>query len=538
MYYENPIVIEEKTATGISDGGWVKVADTLDFDINEVKAISFRNSEGQIFQDLPVKPTQEGGQTCLIIPGMEGCFGIYVTPEEVENSWYNEPGFYLWGGDDGEEVEVSYSFILNGDIHGVDAKYLQNSNIINGTGKGSLEMSSDWEWNKAQGKCSMAIGERTLALAEASFASGHESRVNEDAWCGHAEGRGVEVSGLYAHAENFYTEAIGESSHAEGGSSMAVGDNSHAEGWYSEARGKASHSENYSRAFGDYSHAEGLNTFAGGEASHAEGKAVISSGYQSSISGEANALNYITSKNNSNIVPGETVVTLYRNNGHKTHASAIVETYNKTTGAITVNRTLSEDEAVDGTAKFQIRGAAFGDYSHIEGYGTQALGQGAHAEGIVAEDLVGSIARGDGSHIEGVGTETGADGYGAHAEGFSSKANGWASHAEGQDTIADGPLSHVEGYRTIASSEYQHVQGKSNIKDQENQYAHIVGNGTGAKDSNAHTLDWSGNAWYSGDVYVGSTSGTNKDEGSKKLATEEYVNNNGTKVIFRKWSEE
>ena len=34
-----------------------------------------------------------------------------------------------------------------------------------------------------------------------------------------------------------------------------------------------------------------------------------------------------------------------------------------------------------------------------------------------------------------------------------------------------------------------------------------------------------GDAWFAGDVYVGSTSGTNKDEGSKKLATEEYVNN-------------
>ena len=37
--------------------------------------------------------------------------------------------------------------------------------------------------------------------------------------------------------------------------------------------------------------------------------------------------------------------------------------------------------------------------------------------------------------------------------------------------------------------------------------------------SNAFTVDWQGNAWYSGDVYVGSTSGTNKDAGSKKLIT-------------------
>jgi hypothetical protein len=43
--------------------------------------------------------------------------------------------------------------------------------------------------------------------------------------------------------------------------------------------------------------------------------------------------------------------------------------------------------------------------------------------------------------------------------------------------------------------------------------------------SNAHTLDWDGNAWFAGDVYVGSTSGSNKDEGSKKLATETLVYN-------------
>ena len=55
-------------------------------------------------------------------------------------------------------------------------------------------------------------------------------------------------------------------------------------------------------------------------------------------------------------------------------------------------------------------------------------------------------------------------------------------------------------------------------------YANIVGNGiSDTKRSNAHTLDWDGNAWYAGDVYVGSTSGTNMDEGSKKLATEEFV---------------
>lgn len=89
---------------------------------------------------------------------------------------------------------------------------------------------------------------------------------------------------------------------------------------------------------------------------------------------------------------------------------------------------------------------------------------------------------------------------------------------------ATGRYSHAEGCDTTASSDYQHVQGKYNIEDTADTYAHIVGNGTNNDQrSNAHTLDWEGNAWYQGDVYVGSNSGVIKDEGSKKLATEDFV---------------
>ena len=45
-----------------------------------------------------------------------------------------------------------------------------------------------------------------------------------------------------------------------------------------------------------------------------------------------------------------------------------------------------------------------------------------------------------------------------------------------------------------------------------------MGNGSDSSNrSNAHTIDWSGNAWFAGDVYTGSTSGANKDDGSVKL---------------------
>lgn len=98
---------------------------------------------------------------------------------------------------------------------------------------------------------------------------------------------------------------------------------------------------------------------------------------------------------------------------------------------------------------------------------------------------------------------------------------GLDSVALGNNCEASGFLSYAEGGETIASGYYQHVQGMFNVEGPE--YSHIVGNGYTDNRSNAHTLDWDGNAWFAGDVYVGSTSGTNKDEGSVKLATQDMA---------------
>lgn len=99
------------------------------------------------------------------------------------------------------------------------------------------------------------------------------------------------------------------------------------------------------------------------------------------------------------------------------------------------------------------------------------------------------------------GSMTYGRGIGCFVEGLYNGAYGSYSHAEGEGTMAKGKCSHAEGYRTYAEGDYTHVQGKFNIKDEEQKYAHIVGNGedTG-KESNAHTLDWNGNAWFAGSV--------------------------------------
>lgn len=140
---------------------------------------------------------------------------------------------------------------------------------------------------------------------------------------------------------------------------------------------------------------------------------------------------------------------------------------------------------------------ASGDKSHAEGYDTEASDDYSHAEGWDTK------ASGRASHAE--GTDTTASGSYSHAEGQGTIASGFQSHAEGGNTEARGGCSHAEGESTIATGFAQHVQGKYNIEDENERYAHIVGNGDNINRSNAHTLDWQGNAWFAGKVKVGGT---------------------------------
>ena len=81
--------------------------------------------------------------------------------------------------------------------------------------------------------------------------------------------------------------------------------------------------------------------------------------------------------------------------------------------------------------------------------------------------------------------------------------------------IATGGFAHAEGQGTIAAGHFSHVQGVYNIKDTTSTYAHIVGNGyDNDTRSNAHTLDWFGNAWFAGDVLFG---GTGQDTATRSV---------------------
>ena len=137
--------------------------------------------------------------------------------------------------------------------------------------------------------------------------------------------------------------------------------------------------------------------------------------------------------------------------------------------------------------------SVIGENSYAAGIAAIASGNASHAEGQ------NTTASGASSHAE--GNNTTASGVNSHSEGNGTVASGYYSHAEGFNTNAPGDYSHAEGEGTIASSAHQHVQGHYNIEDDANKYANIVGNGDGPSyRSNAHTLDWNGNAWYAGTI--------------------------------------
>ena len=201
------------------------------------------------------------------------------------------------------------------------------------------------------------------------------------------------------------------------------------------------------------------------------------------------------------------------------------------TGAFSLNRQIGSYVGAYSFAEGR-NTLASGEYSHAEGASTTASGSASHAEGASttasgsASHAEGrnTLASGEYSHAEGSSTK--AWGSYSHAEGYSlnkapnmpyassnttiinkwksgnfTLAKGSKSHAEGENVLALGDNSHAEGVATFANGDSSHVQGKFNIADDGNLYAHIVGNGTSdTSRSNAHTLDWSGNAWFAGTI--------------------------------------
>ena len=340
-------------------------------------------------------------------------------------------------------------------------------------------------------------------------------------------------------------------------------------------------------ASGSISHAEGHNTTASGYASHAEGYYNLSGGYtkfDAALGSETvgSAINYyidVANLDTTLISTNDEIYVLVEDNAStekqicKIIVSSITE-YNTTDEVSTVKHKIYFDEnelrnQMSGFPNIKIINihvknnnnpysthaegkytTASGDSSHAEGHITEASGSSSHAEGVytTASGDYGSHAEGEyatasgyASHAEGYyttasgdsshaeGDNTTASGENSHTEGFKTTASGYATHAEGEYTKASGKYAHVEGYHTTARSNSQHVQGKYNVEDTTSTYAHIVGGGTSNTDrKNIHTLDWNGNAVYSGDVNATDADGSTVSLLDTKWKSKGNVVNNNT----------
>lgn len=393
----------------------------------------------------------------------------------------NSTGELILGLDETDGVEVGDKIIAhiayknsNGEIK---SRQVQNCEVL-GIGQ-KLNHSIIGKYTEVTIRTDWSLNGKFITLDEIAkqpdyIAPVYDTELNSFRIIGKWDVGNREI-GAYSTAIGVETRTASKGANAEGCRSIAYGSWSHAEGIDTKAA-YASHSEGTKTvASAENSHAEGQNTTASGGASHAEGSASVASGGFSHAEGSTTTAS-----------------------GEASHSEG---THTEASG---------DDSHAEGQYTIASSGA-----SHAEGITTTASGLGSHAEG---KETVASQKY---THAEGFKTQ--ATAQFSHAEGRESFATAECTHAEGWKCKANGPYSHSEGYYSVANGKQQHVQGKYNVEDSEGAYAHIVGNGKEGMPSNAHTVDWLGNAWYSGDVYVGSTGGVNKDDGSKKLATEEYV---------------
>lgn len=455
----------------------------------------------------------------------------------------------------------------------------ENSVAIGKTVEASGECSyAEGKNTTASGWSSHAEGEETKAKGQTSHAEGDNSIA--EGISSHAEGSYAVASGITSHAEGEGTNAYGKTSHAEGSFTTASSNYQHVQGKYNieDRRNKYAHIVGNGKSGMERSNAHTLdwegNAWYAGQVEGTNLPYNISSKKLVTVPANSITTEDDTTINNVSINKDRryyieflgikklcnlSLDDEYGNSivcGIKNYVIFVFD--NSPNIAVSINKLNNDNTTADTFTDLVIyeednkyldskylendlvlqksislgRAGDIGTGSSAVGYGVEASGYTSHAEGTYTS------ASGESSHAEGISTK--ALGKYSHAEGSETIASYESSHAEGTETIASGHCSHVEGYRTTASgksshaegdttkasSDYQHVQGKFNIEDTTNKYAHIVGNGSENNKSNAHTLDWEGNAWYSGKL---SQEGTPTED--KDLVTKKYVDDSRDNLV-------
>ena len=170
----------------------------------------------------------------------------------------------------------------------------------------------------------------------------------------------------------------------------------------------------------------------------------------------------------------------------------------------------------------------FGMWNEIRGTCSMACGNGNSVEGMESF-ACGRNNLCTGSYSFCCGSNNTANGVSSVACGTFNESLGRSALAIGENNSVLHNYSVALGYRLITGNAFQTVVGKCNVEDSKALF--IVGNGyTRSNGSvitkygkNAMSVSVTGDGWFAGDVYVRSTSGTNKDDGSVRLATVEEL---------------
>ena len=350
-----------------------------------------------------------------------------------------------------------------------------NDNILNGPIVGSLYGSLNANNKDKLGAGAVSFGANNIASGPFSFAAG-SSNIASGVYAA-SFGYYNEASANAALALGGNTKAFGDQSLASGNDNIAYGSDSHAEGTDVTAIEQGTHAEGHNTAANEmYSHSEGSYTLAYGAFSHAQGQGTLAYGMNSYSEGNGDRNEFdvfLISEDNKHIFGIKDY--LYNN---------FLE---KLKEAIKYGRAYAIYSICDEKSQRYAAGV------------TKIVN--CDESTITFEDKIEPRTSNDNIQITAL--------YGSASRGTN---------------------SHTEGYNSVAIGENQHVQGKNNLEY--SSYAHIVGNGSDSLSrSNAHTLDWNGNAKFAGDLYVRGT-GTKNLVDAKKVATEEYVDTSLTSAIM------
>lgn len=164
---------------------------------------------------------------------------------------------------------------------------------------------------------------------------------------------------------------------------------------------------------------------------------------------------------------------------------------------------------------------SLGDYSLVSGVSTCS---GNHSLAFGNTTVSGDYSISSGVNNTVSGDESSAFGTSNTSSNFYTFTAGRANTASGSASIAMGIGASATRLGQIAFGDYNIPDVGDPVVTLPTDNHVMIGNGTQNATSDSFELTFEGDGWFSKDVYVGSTSGTHRDSGSKKLATEDYVN--------------